>query len=300
MEPGLVNRFGELTLYSLFPLPLHAGPYLLAWLLARHLDGARPHRRWIVFVLAGLVVLNNVEFGIPRVRRGARRRGAVGPDAAMCGPAAAAPRGASRGGSATPWRACWRRLRDRLDLHVGARAGSLPRLGSLYFYAHLYGLSGWGDLPTPTLGFHIDHLHLTYVATRSASPRCVRSAAIPDAHSPALMAWSGVFGLGIGGYYMGRSSPEVVPPMFSAWTLALALLAVAAIQQIAHEGRRPTVAHLAVFFGMGLAACSLAQTPAPWTQIERLSRTAAPIDVASPALKRILVSYGGGRPEAIA
>jgi hypothetical protein len=112
--------------------------------------------------------------------------------------------------------------------------------------------------------------------------------------------WSGIYGLGIGGYYMGRSTPEAVVMMFSAWTLALALLTVVIVQQIARDPRRrPTIAQFAIFFGMGVATCSLAQTPAPWAQIERLRRTAAPVDVASPTLKQLLVSEGGGRPEAI-
>jgi hypothetical protein len=287
MEPELVNRFGGLTLYSLFPLR-YAGPYMLAWLISRHLDGARPRGRWLLYLGGGLVCLNNVEFGIPAL--GAVFAATLWVD--------------------TPvrWSAIARLLRDAVGGLFGAyalvsiltlaRAGSLPRLGVLFFFAHLYGLNGWGDLPTPALGFHVV-IYLTYVAAIGvATMRVIHGD--PGRSLTGMLVWSAVFGLGIGGYYMGRSSPEALPAMFSAWALALALLTVAAIQQLAREQWRGlTLAHVAVFFGIGVAACSLAQTPAPWTQIERLSRTAAPTDVASPALKQILVRYGGGKPEAI-
>jgi hypothetical protein len=287
MEKGLVNRFGDLTLYSVFPIR-YAGPYLLVWLLARHLDGTRPRRRWIVFLLGGLVILNNVDFGVP----------------AFAATLAATlwhqpPR--SRAEAA-------RLLRDALAGLLAAyalvsvltlsRTGSLPSLGVLFFFARLYGLAGWGDLQTPTLGFHIV-IYLTYAAAIVlASVRAIHGDR--ERLLTALLVWSGVFGIGIGGYYMGRSSPEALPSMFSAWTLTLALLALAAVRGISRDPRRRlTIAHAAVFFGIALAACSLAQTPTPWTQVERLSKSAPPVYTTPPAVKSLLVRYGGGRPEAI-
>ncbi|MGO9761764.1 MAG: hypothetical protein ACLP1Q_10965 [Solirubrobacteraceae bacterium] len=287
MEKGLVNRFGALTLYSVFPLR-YAGPYLLAWIVTRHLDGARPRHRWIVFLVGGLVILNNVDFGVP----------AFGATLAAILWIDTPPRPAG----------VLRLLGDVLAGLLSAyalvsvltllRTGSLPELGVLFLFARLYGLAGFGDLPTPALGFHIV-IYLTYVAAIGlGTVRAIRGDR--GRLLTGLLVWSGVFGLGIGDYYMGRSSPEALPSMFSAWTLALALLTLAAVRGIARDPqRRLTVAHAGVFLGLGVAACSLAQTPAPWTQVARLSRTAAPVDVASPALKRILIRYGGGRPEAI-
>ncbi|MFI5004564.1 MAG: hypothetical protein ACHQE6_06080 [Solirubrobacterales bacterium] len=287
MQPPLVDRYGGLTLYSLFPLR-YAGPLLLVWLVARHLDGARPRRAWLLFLAAGLVVLNNPNFGVPAL-------GATLAALLWIG---------------APWRrkGVARLLREVLTGLLAAyallaaltllRAGSLPRLSVLFFFSRIYGQDGWAQFPTPTLGMDIV-LYLTYAAAMgTGTVLMVRRN--PRRLLAGLLVWSGVFGLGIGSYYMGRTAPEALVSMFSAWTLTLALLAVAVVQQIARNpGQRPTVAHVAVLLGMSLAACSLAQTPAPWTQIERLQRTAAPIDVALPGLKRVLVSYGGGRPEAL-
>ena len=38
-------------------------PYLVAWLLARHVDDAGPRRPWVLFLVAGLALVNNPEFG---------------------------------------------------------------------------------------------------------------------------------------------------------------------------------------------------------------------------------------------
>ncbi len=284
--PG-VNRWGPITLYALFPVRC-GGPYLLAWLTARHIDGAAPRRRWLLFGAAGLVALNNTDFGIPAF--GATLAALLW----LASPLR--PRTAAR------------LLGEALVGLLGAytlasivtlvRTGSPVHIGELFLFARIYGLTGLGDLPTPTLGLHIV-IYLTYVAAIGlATVRAIRGN--PGRLLTGLLVWSGVYGLGIGGYYMGRSAPEAVVMMFSAWALTLALLSLTVAQQIARDPRRrPTIAQFAVFFGMGVAACSLAQTPVPWAQIKRLEARAAPIELASPALKRLLVNNGGGRPEAI-
>ena len=71
--------------------------------------------------------------------------------------------------------------------------------------------------------------------------------------------------------------------LFSPWALALALLLVVAVRAtLARPSRRPTAAELAVLFGFGIALCSLAQTPTPWSQAARL-RAPAPLPALRPA-----------------
>jgi hypothetical protein len=43
----------------------YGGPYVLAWLLVRHVDRAAPRRAWLLFLFAGLTVVNNPDFGLP-------------------------------------------------------------------------------------------------------------------------------------------------------------------------------------------------------------------------------------------
>jgi hypothetical protein len=95
-----------------------------------------------------------------------------------------------------------------------------------------------------------------------------------DRLTTGMLVWSAIFGLGAGTYYVGRSHPDVLIDIFSAWALALTLLVVVAVRAIAaRPSRRPTAIELAVLFGFGLATCSIAQTPAPWSQIQRLQQT---------------------------
>ncbi len=287
IEPPSVNRFGPVAFYALFPLR-SAGPYLLVWLVARHIDGARPRWRWLLFLAGGLVILNNTDFGIPAF--GATFAALVWT------------------GGSLRWTAIVRPLRDAFVGLLAAyavvssitliRAGSLAHLSSLFLYARFFGLAGLTDLPTPTLGLHIV-IYLTYVAAiGTATVRAVRRDR--GRVLTGLLVWSGIYGLGIAAYYMGRTTPDGLVMMFSAWMLALVLLATTVIQELATEPRRrPTIADCAVIFGMSVAVCSLAQTPVPWAQIKRLDARTAPIDVASPALKQILVAYGNGKPVAI-
>lgn len=254
------NRSSVGTYYGTIPLR-YAGPYLLAWLTARHIDRGRPAATlWPLFAVAGLVLLNNGDFGVA----------ALGATVAALLWSAPRPDGA---------------LLRRLGIGIAAglalalllvstltlvRAGSLPQLGRLVDYARMYTIGGYGMMPIgEVLGLHLA-VYVTYVAAIAvATVRALRGAA--DRLLTGMLAWSGIFGLGSASYFIGRSHPVTLKSTFSAWSLALALLTVVVVRHLAaNPQRRPSVATVAVLFGFGLAVCSLAQTPAPWSQIERL------------------------------
>lgn len=264
MEIGpLGNRYGPSNLFSMFPMR-YGGPYVLAWLLVRHVDRLRPRRAALLFLAAGLVVLNNPDFGLPAfagtlvalvwtdARPWRRRVGALAL-AALAGLLGAVV------------------LVALLTLAV---AGALPHFSYLFTFPRLWGVGGVTMLPMPALGFHLA-LYATFAAALVvATVRAVSGAG--QRALTAMLAWAGVFGLGASSYFAGRSHPEVLISLFSAWALALALLAIVVVRGLAARGgRRPTVAEVAVLAGLALAACSLAQTPAPWSQIDRI-RTAGP------------------------
>jgi hypothetical protein len=156
-----------------------------------------------------------------------------------------------------------------------AVAGSLPHLSHLFTFPRLWGVGGVTMLPMPTLGFHLA-LYATFgAALVAATVRAVRSA--EHRTLTALLAWSAVFGFGASSYFAGRSHPEVLISLFSAWMLALSLLGISAIRAlVSRAGRRPAAAEVAVLAGLALAACSLAQTPTPWSQIDRIGRAGPP------------------------
>jgi hypothetical protein len=266
LEGPLANRYAISNLFGTFPLR-YAGPLLLAWLLARHLDGVAPRRPGWLFLAAGLVVLNNAEFGVPAVgatvaatlwtaeRLTLGRVGRLGAEVAVGLVGAAA-------------------LVSALTLSV---AGSLPHLELLLRYTRIFALAGWGLVPMkPTIGMSTI-VYLTYVAAIGvATVRAVRNES--DRLMTGLLAWSGVFGLGIGSYYMGRSHPQVLANMFLAWSFSLALLFVVVLRALAaRASHRPTLPEAACLLGFGILVCSLAQIPTPWSQVARLKRTGTAI-----------------------
>jgi len=258
----LANRYTPANLFTTFPLR-YGGPYLLAWLACRQLAGRRPRRAWLLLFAATLVLINNPDFGLPAY-------------AATCGAllwtsarplsvrAAEIARAAVAGGVAAL------AVVSALTLAV---AGRLPHFGWLLEFPRIYAINGFGMAPMPTLGVHLV-VYLTLVAALVVAT--VRATRGRRDVLTGMLCWSGVFGLGAGAYFAGRSHPFVLIDIFSAWAFALALLVVATVEAIvARPSRRPAPAEIAVLFGFGLAVCSLAQTPAPWTQIARLERTTA-------------------------
>jgi len=262
MEAGpLENRYGPANLFSLFPIR-YAGPYLLLWLVVRRVQRGAAHAPIALFALAGLVTLNNLEFGLPAFGASLLALAATAHDRS--------PRALARlGGAAIAGFAIALAVVSALTLAV---AGSLPHLGMLTTFPSIYGTEGFGLLAMPALGFHLI-VYVTFVAAVVVA--VVRLAAPGDAQElplTAALGWSGIFGLGAGSYFVGRSHPHVLIDLFSAWALALSLLTIVVAQAAVRRSlRRPHLAELLVLAGFGVMVCSLAQTPSPWSQLQRLS-----------------------------
>ena len=76
---------------------------------------------------------------------------------------------------------------------------------------------------------------MTFAAALAlAAVRVARGAR--DALLTAALAWSGIFGLIAGGYFAGRSHPQVLIDMFSPWALSLVLLTIA-VRAVARRAR---------------------------------------------------------------
>jgi hypothetical protein len=250
---SLVNYFGTMPLR-------YAGPFLLAWLLARHLDGAWPRRAWPLFVAGGLVAINNGDFGIPAL-------GALGAALLWCEPVTAS-RLRMLGREAVLGLAA---AAAAVTLLLLLRTGEAPHPELLFRYARLFAADGFGMLPMRPLFGLSTIVFATFVATIGvATVRALERA--PDRLLTGLLAWSGVFGLGAGSYYVGRSIPEVLTNLFPAWALAVTLLTIVVVRGLAaRAGRRPRGLELACLFAFGLLVCSLAQTPSPTTQLNRIA-----------------------------
>jgi len=259
----LLNRHTFAAYFPVHPLR-YAGPYLLAWLLARQLDRERV-RAWPIFAVATLVMINNSEFGIAAF-------GATGAAFLWTLPDYRPARLGRLAAEVLAGVAIGVVLVSALTL---VRAGALPQFGRSVEFARIYLVGGFALIPLAgVLGLHLI-IYATYVAAIGvATARAIDRA--PDRLLTGMLVWSGLFGLASAGYYVGRSAWETLPITFSAWAFALALLTVVAVRRIAEaRSRVPSAVAIAVVFGMAVMACSLAQTPVPWAQIGRIQHPPA-------------------------
>lgn len=270
------HALGNAILFAIWPMR-YGGAYLVAWLAARHLDGAAPRRPWALFLVAGLVALDNLEFGVAAFvatvvalvcARGAWTRDALGRLAAQVGIGAL-------GAVAV------------VSSITLVRAGTLPHFGLLLEWPRVFGLLGLVALPMPTLGFHLV-LFATYVAALVVAV-VRRAQSAPNVLLTSMLAWSGAFGLLSASYYLGRSDTFKLLSLFSAWCLALTLLTVVVVQRLAEDPQRVGLADLLVLFGFGLAICSLHELPTPWQQLARLSE-GQPAATYQPAASRFVAA----------
>jgi hypothetical protein len=261
----LENRYTYANYFGTFPMR-YAGPSILAWLVARHLGGARPRQCWPLFLLAGVVVLNNADTGIPAL--GATALALLWSGGRPTRASVARLAFEATGGLAAAF--------ALVSLLTLARAGVLPDLGLLLRFSRLFAKAGFGLFAMPTIGLHLV-VYLTFVAALGAATvRALR--AEPDRLLTGMLAWSAAFGLGAGAYFAGRAVPENLVAMFFPWAFATALLLIPALRSLSTvPWRRPPVAAVACVFGFGVMACSLAQTPTPWGQLQRLQQTVPPI-----------------------
>ena len=242
------------------------GPFVLAFLAALALRRRRPPL-FAVFVIAGLVVLNNYEFGIAAlfalvaaVGFGRDHDNALGPrwrDVLLQGAAGLA--------TAFVLVCCLTIL----------RTGSLPDLSLLTYYNRLFLRDSYGLEPMSFLGVHWA-LYATYgAALVTAAVRYVRRE--PDAVLTGMLAFSAVFGLVTAMYFVGRSSQYQLMLLFPAWGLSLALVAWTAARSLRSasasgiELRRLIIPASAALIGFGVMGASISRIPSPRQQIDRLS-----------------------------
>lgn len=267
------QRFNFANYYAVMPLR-YVAPFVVAFLCARSLAGRRAGASVALFVVAGLATLNNIEFGLPALVAamaaawfGHAGTGFLRPALAVLGRAAA--------GAAIATGA--------VVVYILVRTAELPRPGYLLYWSRFFAASGFNLLPMPPVGFHLLLLATFVAALATAAVR--RSRQAPDRVLTGMLAFSAIFGLGTGAYFVGRSYAIVLPALFAAWGLALALLAWTVVVRLATAGRprrrtveRALLPATAVLVGFGLMVTTLSQFPNPLTQLDRLGR-GQPTDV---------------------
>jgi len=259
--------------HGMFP-GRYFGPFVLALLCAAWLRGRRVPPV-ALFFFAGLVVLNNYEFGV----------------AALLALIAAQLAGWDREVSLA------RRVGNLLVHGAGGlacalllvcvitliRTGDLPDPALLTYFNKVFVRDAFGLQPMTTRGLHWA-LYATYAAALLlAAVRYVR--ADPDRVLTGMLAFSGVFGLVTGMYFVGRSLPYQLMLIFPPWALALALVAWAALLSLRSAApdalrlRRLLIPGAAALVGLGVMVATIDRLPQPQKQVDRLRAGGPALDL---------------------
>lgn len=264
---GSRDLHNPIAIYQQVPMRT-AGPFLLAWLVARRIDRASESARggaavWPLGLAAGLVALNNVDFGLAAL--GATVAALLFTEL----PLTRARLGRLAAGFGAGLLAAY----ALVALVTLIRAGTPANPARAFAFARLYTETGVGVWPLlRLLGLPLA-IYLTYAAAIGvATTRARRGAA--NRTLTGMLAWSGIFGLGSAAYYMGASTILAIATLFPPLALTLALLAVVAVRHVASRRERlPALPALAALFGICLIATFVFMPPArfaPWTQVDRL------------------------------
>ncbi|MDQ3723752.1 MAG: hypothetical protein M3376_12000 [Actinomycetota bacterium] len=213
------------TYFGVMPLRYAAPLACLLAVAAFARFGSGRRREWgLLGLLAGAVMLNNFEFGLPAAV-------ATILAAALCD-------------MQSHTRNAWRRtvLRASGWLTIGMilavagvvsltliRSGQLPDFGQLVYFSRQFATAGFFMLPIDTVFGLPGIILLTFVTAIAlgATPVLLGDRA-PDARSrvrTAVLVHTGVFGLGVYAYWVGRSADAVLAATFLVWAFALAALA---------------------------------------------------------------------------
>jgi hypothetical protein len=267
-----------LTLSAMWPMR-YGGAYVMAWLTVRSIDRRRPRRMWAIFLVGGLAVINNVEFGTAAVLASFA--------AFLCArPPQSARRVLTLMASAAGGMLAAAAV---VAVLTGVRTGELADPGLLLEWPRIFTNLGWFSMPLPTWDLHVA-IYATFVAAFALA--VVRAIAPPadDALLTGMLAWSGVFGLMASSYYVGRPDMFKLTGVLSAWSFALAMLTIASVRALARGRGRPLTAHLLVLFGFALTVVLLARMPQPLDQVRRLA-TPPPDPTYLPSVERFVRAH---------
>lgn len=268
------ERITLANLYGVVPLRV-LGPFVVACLCAYELRRPRRGRSLALFFLAGLVVINNPEFGLPcfvaagvalwcgRRRPGGWRQALVLLSQAGTGALASIA---------------------LVSVFILARTSELPRWDYANHFARIFAVEGFGMVRMPLLGLHVI-MYMTFVGALMAAVGASIKPTYPrNRVLVGMLAYSGVLGLGAFSYWVGRSHPDALFGMFPTWGLSVGLLGWWVLSSVALRSNAksavsprvgvlalPSFAVLVVFSLMLLLA---RQFPAPAEQVHRLTSKA--------------------------
>jgi hypothetical protein len=295
MDPDSSVRRSAFSYYAVGPIR-YLGVFVLAYGTAWYLAAPRLRRLAAVSCVAGLVVLNNLDFGVPAAA-GLWLTAVLFPP-----PGRARIRqtlrgsGVALGSAALTVAAYW--------VIVRLAWGSWPQAGALTEYQRAFAVFGFNMLAMPDVGLHWI-LYATFMTAvlYAVFVRYSESAAAFSCRrrqSTGMLAYGGVAGLGSAAYYVGRSHPAVLVTLFAAWAFVAVLLThrvvgeVCAAQKSSREGGYSVYA-IPVATLLGLWGCLMPfvlEVPNVRAEVERLWHPhGGPVDLRPAHLVTLVNKY---------
>jgi hypothetical protein len=260
--------------YGVFP-GRYFGPFVLALLCATWLRGRRPPA-YALFLFAGLVILNNYEFGLAALLA---LLGVV-----LVGWDRAVPLPRRLGSLLIQGAAGLLTALALVSAITLVRTGELPDPALLTFYNRLFLRDSFGLEPMHSLGLHWA-LYATYAAALLvAAVRYLRNE--PDLVLTGMLAFSGIFGLVTGMYFVGRSLQFQLVLLFPVWGFSLALVAWSAARALRSAApdrvrrRRLLIPASAALIGFSVMIATIDGFPPPLRQVDRIRAGGTPQNLA--------------------
>ena len=268
--PSPIERVYAFNIYCQHPLRTF-GPWLVAFLCARHLAQPSARRMVAVFVVGAFAAINNVDFGLPALLTSL---------VVMLATANA--------GLLPSWRNAQTILLRASLAAAGAlfifcviclvRSGHLPHLGRWLAVQKMFAIAGYGMKPMPDRDIYwvVFATFQAAVAVGLFGLARNQDAAPEPRERYGMLLFSGLFGFGASMYYVARSHPYSLIVVFSFWGFSLSLLLWEAFTSWPRpaKGARIWIALLPAALlvaHVSLCASDIIQTLSPIGQLERLA-----------------------------
>lgn len=271
------ERATNFTYFSLGPMR-YFGPWAILYLLSSYLQKPSIKRLTLLFLVSSVAVLNNLDFSFP----------------ALVG-AAIAVLLTHKEDLVPEWTFTFKTLSilsaslisvfATFAIFTWFKSGEFPHWEQILLFQKTFALFGFFMMPMPNFGLqHLVYLTLmaALVAGFAQNAKVYTMLLQPERQLSGLLIFSGIYGLGAGMYYVGRSHPWTLIAIYPLAGFALMLLCWASFhcmkrtkatiitQPFTFAGH--IVSGLLLGLGYFSALISWSDIPSPATQLARLNK----------------------------
>ncbi|HOX23643.1 MAG TPA: hypothetical protein PLL10_09275, partial [Elusimicrobiales bacterium] len=247
----------------------YCAPWVVGLLLTAYLRAPSAKKLWTLSVACALFALNNPDFGVP-VMAGALAALCLGQNGRLFAPIGKLKE------SCFVFAIAAVGIVSLFAVATRILGGQWPRFGEMFMYQKIFATTGFMLLPMPESGLHW-LIYFTFMAGVGVAvcEAFFRREETEDGPYGRLLLFACITGSGIGMYYVGRSHHFVLPAVFPAWFMALALLLLKSANSMRHgdsaEHRLLLLPLWLAAFHLIILATPLFSFPSIGSQVRRLA-----------------------------